>query len=168
MQTFQIVVWFKDDKGEPKVESLYIGQSGVDAEKAYDDALVAGRKFDRALFISVFAGRPLPLIKADMRGTKPVFANSEPAELPKVNTDSTKELNAKEDTLRHERYEQAAKQEEERQSKLSKKEPALVAPTIAGEKPLITDGPTLEEWVASGYKPKDYPPEVTRKCPAMA
>ena len=111
MQTFQIVVWFKDDKGEPKVESLYIGQSGVDAEKAYDDALVAGRKFDRALFISVFAGRPLPLIKADMRGTKPVFANSEPAELPKVNTDSTKELNAKEDTLRHERYEQAAKQD---------------------------------------------------------
>lgn len=44
------------------------------------------------------------------------------------------------------------------------KEPYIIVKDRAEEEArmkdkLKTDGPTIEEWVANGYKAKDYPPE---------
>lgn len=39
-------------------------------------------------------------------------------------------------------------------------------PLVEGPEPLRTDGPTIEEWVAKGYRAEHYPPEGWAEVPS--
>jgi hypothetical protein len=149
MSLFIYVAWIKSEGGAPPVpRGVYIGENGVEGQERYD-ALVKEGVVARGLRVVNPSGASLPVDPTPTTMTKPThIERPKPFKTPPV-AEPLRHLADANDKLRKER--EAELLERQRKQRLNP----------SGGEPKADDvkqGPTLEEYVARGYKPESYPP----------
>lgn len=149
MQALILIGAKRGKDGARIIECLYCGLNGVELQEMADLAAKSGEYEQIGKLVNPQT-TPMPISGTKTVGTTPTFPR--PKELPKPKIAPKPEHMQKADDL-------TAKLRAER-LKVSKAEQAGEKPGLPPktETKLREDGPTLEEFTASGYKAENYPP----------
>jgi len=148
-------------KGERVDECLYCGQDGVALLKAADAARATeDKKWTQIIKFMNPSGAPVALNSAQVQCTKPVFPERAKPVVIQPAQPVSKVVDEQQSKLRQSR------EDAQRKARLN---PSSSTAVQVPEKPSLSlDGPTLEEYQKSGYKPETYPPAGYAEKPSPA
>jgi hypothetical protein len=163
MQAYILIGVKRPKSGGKTVECLYAGLDGVALEVAAKKA-AATKEYVEIGRLTNPSCSPMPIDPTPSTGTKPTFPRSKAAEIKQAEKN---DLDKRQDEIRRQRSNRlapktavpAAKVDDAQVHAESKQEQTGRYPGGASVEHLREDGPTLEEFVAKGYKAENYPPK---------